>query len=268
MTFFTTFGLVLFKFGKSGKKELQTKLSDSGKSSNEKKVEKDTPEESLKTSQEKKKHLSKPVLPSKNLTDEYNRFKLFSDVKDFNFTQHLRNGIQKGLTQNYKMALEDFSNAIELNQLEPVGYYCRAITKFILKNYESAISDFAECVKLQMKEQNIFYYRALANYAVRDFDHAIQDFLQFIKSESNFAEAYFNLALCYKQKKDYPKALKYFTDTIAKNPLQGTAYFERAMIKNSLKDKEGCCNDLKKAMELGHLEAYHYIKELCETGSQ
>jgi tetratricopeptide (TPR) repeat protein len=119
-----------------------------------------------------------------------------------------------------------------------------------------------------MNEQNILFYRGMANFEAGNYDNAIIDFSRYIKEVSDFAETYFNIALCYKQLKEYEKAIEFLTETINKNSLHEAAYFERGLIKNILEDKEGCCNDLKKAMELGHLEAYHYIKELCESGSQ
>ncbi len=256
---------VIFRFSKSGSKKFQPKLPYHEKAGLETKVEKKIPETSPKPAGEKKKYFLKPALPSKNLSNEYNRFKLFYDIENDKLTQYIIKGVQKGITQNYRGALEDFSHAIEVKPSEPTGHYCRGLTKLILKNFESAISDFTDCIKLQMKEQNIIYYRGLANYGARDFDHAILDFSQYVKIESNFAEAYFNLALCYKQKRDYKKAIQFFTETININPRHEVAYFERGLLMDKVGDKEGCSKDLKKAMEMGHLEAYHYIKELSEV---
>jgi len=264
---FIAFGYVIFKFGKSGKKEFQPKLSHRERAELENKIEKELPESLPKPVQEKQKYFQKTALPSKNITDEISRFKTFYDIEHDKLTQFIRNGIQKCRNQNYRDALEDFSHAVELRPLEPIGHYCRGLTKLILKNFESAISDFTDCIRLQMKEQNIIYYRGLANYGARDFDHAILDFEGYVKAENNFAEAYFNLALCYKQKRDYQKAIQYFSETINKNPRHEVAYFERALLKDKLGDKEGCIKDLNKAMEMGHLEAYHYIKELSEVKS-
>ena len=261
---FIVLGYVIFKLGKSGSKEFEPKLSLRERAELETKFETKIPETPTKPSEEKKKYFLKTSLPSKNLPDEYNRFKVFYDIENDKLTQYIRAGIQKGLTQNYKGALEDFSHAIEVKPLEPTGHYCRGLTKLIIKNFESAISDFTDCIRLQMKDQNIIYYRGLANYGARDFDHAILDLSQYVKIESNFAEAYFNLALCYKQKRDYQKAIQFFTETINKNPLHEIAYFERGLLKDKVGDKEGYGNDLKKAMEMGHLEAYHYLKELRE----
>jgi tetratricopeptide (TPR) repeat protein len=264
---FIALTFVIYKFGKSGRKEFQPKLSHRERAELENKIEKDIPESSPKPVQEKQKYSLKTALPSKNITDEINRFKTFYDIENDKLTQFIRNGIQKCKNQNNRSALEDFSHAVELKPLEPIGHYCRGLTKLLLKNFESAVSDFTEAIRLQMREANVSYYRGLANYEARDYDHAILDFEGYVKAENNFAEAYFNLALCYKQKKDYQKAILYFSETINKNPRHEVAYFERALLKDKVGDKEDCIKDLKKAMEMGHLEAYHYIKELSGVKS-
>jgi tetratricopeptide (TPR) repeat protein len=255
--------IIIIKSFKSGGKEFQSKLSLRERAELENKLEKETLEPPTKLLQGEQVSSIKSALPSKNIIDEINRFKTFFYIENHKLTQFIRDGIQKSNDQNYKGALEDFSHAVEIIPFEPTGHYCRGLTKLKLENFESAISDFTETIRLQMKEPNALYYRGLANIGARDFDHAIRDFSGYLNTESNFAEAYFNLALCYKQKGDYQKAIKYFSNTIEKNPRHEVAYFERGMIKNKIEDKEGCCSDLKKAMEMGHLESYHYIKELC-----
>ncbi len=260
---FVAFGFVIFKFGKNGRRELEPEISERERAETEKKEEKERSESSAKSDHEKLKSTPKSVLPSKNLTLEINRFKSFYDEENAELSRYMKNGIQKSNAQNYRGALEDFSHAIELSPIEPTVHYCRGIVKLILKNFESAIDDFTEAIRLQINEPNVYFYRGLANYGAKDIDSAILDFSRFEKSVGNFAEVYFNLALCYKQKKENHKAIQFFTDTIKINPRYGVAFFERAMLKNKMEDKEGCCKDLNKAMEMGHLEAYHYIKELC-----
>jgi tetratricopeptide (TPR) repeat protein len=260
-------GFMIFRFGRNGRREFEPKISERERTEIVKKVEKDHSESSTKSDNEQLKTIPKSVLPSKNFTLELNRFKSHYDNESVELIQFMRNGIQKSNAQNYRGALEDFSHAVELKPFEPTVHYCRGIVKLILKNFESSISDFSEAIRLQINEQNVFFYRGLANYGAKDFDSAILDLSRFVQSASSFAEAYFNLALCYKQKRDYQKAIRFFTETINKNPRHEVAYFERGLLKDKVGDKEGCSNDLKKAMDMGHLEAYHYIKELCEKES-
>jgi hypothetical protein len=72
------------------------------------------------------------------------------------------------------------------------------------------------------------------------------------------------LGLINKDRNNQNSAIENFSIAIGKNPRHEAAHFQRAMVKNKNGDKEGCCEDLRKAYELGHLEAYHYIKQICE----
>lgn len=268
LIFFLVIALIIFILTKQYKKENKTQLSFRDQAKLDQSIEDAKLRLLNNTIQEKQKISSKNIRPSKNLMNEIDRFKYFYDIGNYKLTQLIRNGIQKCNNQNYKEALEDFNRAIELKPDESTSYYCRGLVKLISKNHENILEDFNEALRLQMNEQNIIYYMGLANYETGDFGSAIKDFSRYINEVSDFAETYFNIAMCYKKLKDYQKAIEFFTETINKNSYHEAAYFERGLIKNILEDKEGCCKDLKKAMELGHLEAYHYIKELCETGSQ
>jgi len=260
--------IMIIKFFKSGGKEFQPKLSYRERAELESKLEKGTLEPPAKPIKEKHASFIKSALPSKNIKDELNRFKTFFDIENDKITHLIRNGIQKSNDQNYNGALEDFSHAVEIKPLEPTGYYCRGLTNLMLKNFESSIADFTESITLQMKELNALYYRGLANYDAGAFNRAIRDFSSYLNTESNYAEAYFNLALCYKQLENNQEAINYLSLAIEKNPRHEAAYFERGMIKNKMDDREGCCSDLKKAMEMGHLESYHYIKDLCRENNR
>jgi tetratricopeptide (TPR) repeat protein len=260
-------GLIIMVIGffRSGAKEFKPKLSIRERTELEKKIEtKKIIEPTTKPVQPKQSHPIKNSFPSKDIRDEINRFKTFFDIENDKLTQYIRSGIQKSQNQNYKSALEDFSQAVESKPFESVAHYCRGLTKLSLKNYESAASDFTETIRLQMKEPNALYYRGLANFGAKDLDHAIRDLTSYTNAEDNFDEAYFNLAICYKQKGDFENAIHFLNITIEKNPHHEVAYFERGLLKNKIDDKNGCCADLKKAMDMGHLESYHYIKELCD----
>ena len=65
---------------------------------------------------------------------------------------------------------------------------------------------------------------------------------------------------------DYNGAIENFSLAVELNPLFAEVYFERAMAKEFLGDREGCCDDLKTAMNKGYLNSYHYIKKYCSEG--
>jgi len=211
---------------------------------------------------------SKPLFPSKRSQLEVSRFSTHIDLENSKVQLSIRNGVNNFISEDYKVALEEFSLAIESNPKDPVGFYLRGLTKLKLKNYESAISDFSEAINLKMKEPNALYYRALAYYYKNDIDNAILNFKGYINHESNSPEAYFDLGVCLKGKDKVEEAIKNFALAIQKRPAYELAYFERGLLRHKQGDIEGGCSDLKKAFGLGHLEAENYLNELCNPNPQ
>jgi tetratricopeptide (TPR) repeat protein len=204
------------------------------------------------------------IAPHRDSKMEIMRFKTYFDIENDRLTKAIRNGIEKCNHNDFKGAIGEFSSAIDLKPEDPIGHYCRALTKLRLRNYESSIPDFTEAIRLQMGETNALYYRGIARYYTKDYNGAELDLENYLKVEPGFAEGYYMLGLISKDSNKLSVAIENFSMAINKNSRHEAAFFERALAKNKTGDKDGCCLDLKQAYELGHLEAYHYIKQLCE----
>jgi tetratricopeptide (TPR) repeat protein len=255
--------VILFK---SSSREFQPKLSLQERVALERGMKEEVVE--VKEENENSKESATPKIttsaPQRDPKLEVMRFKTYFDIENDRLTKAIRNGIDKCNHSDFKGAVGEFSAAIDVKPDAPIGYYCRALTKLRLRNYESSIPDFTEAIRLQMGEANALYYRGVARYNTKDYNGAELDLESYLKAEPNFAEGYYMLGLI---NKDYDKlnaAIQNFSIAINKNPRHEAAYFERAQAKNKTGDKADCCSDLKKAYELGHLEAYHYIKQLCD----
>lgn len=263
---------------KKGNKEFGTKLTLKERVELEKMLEKKTKEQAQVLVEEKKEKeeksnreivpTAKHIYPSKDIKIEISRFATHIDMNNLKVQLSIRNGVVNFLNLDYKVALEEFSLATELNPQDFHGFYCRGLTKLELKNFESAISDFTECINLKMKDPNAFYYRALAYLYMRDIDHAILNFKSYISAESGYPEAYVDLAGCFKQIEKFDEAIKYFSIAIEKNPKDQLSYFERGLLKQKVNDNEGGCADLKIALKMGYIEASQYVNDLCKDKIQ
>jgi len=257
------------RLGKSGNKEFRSKLSLKERTDLEKMIEKKPKEqeENIKKEEEKIPETvipkTKQIFPAKDILLEIRRFATYINIDNPKIQQSVRSGVSNFLNQDFKTALEDFSLAIELNSSDSSGYYCRGLTKLKLKNYESAINDFTEAINLKMKEPTAYYYRAHAYHDLQLFENAILNYQSYINLENRFADAFYNLGICYKNNEKYTAAIDAFSHAIEKEPKYDVAYFERALMKHKMNDNQGCCDDLKKALELNHPQAADYITELC-----
>ena len=62
---------------------------------------------------------------------------------------------------NYQKAIEDFSEAIRLNNEQEEAHFLRAKAYFEIKNYNNALNDFSKSIILTLKKQIIIIIEGL-----------------------------------------------------------------------------------------------------------
>lgn len=133
---------------------------------------------------------------------------------------------------NLESAIKSYDKATELDKDYPTAYISRGSAYLDLKNYSKAIENYTIAIKLSPENEEPYAYRGRAYYEIDSLKLSKNDFDIAIKLNSNFGYAYTNRAL-----------LKY----------------------TKLNDKISACEDLKKASELGDVDAKFYLKDgVCE----
>jgi tetratricopeptide (TPR) repeat protein len=137
-----------------------------------------------------------------------------------------------------------YGNTYTMYKTDTINYYHvydaylnRASCKFELDDYRGAISDYNTALLLfkSNREFNDFYTSLCYG---------------------NIAVSKYNLSL-------YQDAQTYCNLAISIDAIDGFAYYIRGLVNYKLGLKENACNDLSKAGELGEMEAYNKIKEIC-----
>tara|TARA_B100001250_G_scaffold333140_1_gene298737 strand:- start:1049 stop:1744 length:696 start_codon:yes stop_codon:yes gene_type:complete len=191
------------------------------------------------------KKLNSFIKINKNESDAYNLLGIcFLEINEFdkaeiNFSNALR------LEKNYKffynrgnvrremnkltLALEDFNEAISIEEKEGDLYNNRGNLYYRMKNYTLAINDFKKFSELQPENEKAYLNIAKSQFLVDDFQSAINNLKIAVKINSEFSEGFFWL---------------------------GLAHFQINL------RKEGCLI-LKKANELGHPHAKDAININC-----
>lgn len=141
----------------------------------------------------------------------------------------INEGIEKDNNEDYKGAIEIYSQAIDLLPDNPEAYDRRGISYLKLLNFRKAFRDFDKALELNPNYAEVYNHRGIANICLNQPMLAINDYTRAIELNENYAKAYYNRGLVY----------------IALD-LMDMAY-----------------KDLKVAYDLGYIEAASVIDEYC-----
>ena len=116
-------------------------------------------------------------------------------------------------------------------------------------------------VELNPYYSEAYTLRGMARmFEFENMQDAILDFHKAIELDPEFWEAYKVKGMAYSFLSEDRLALYAFSKAIELNPYSGELYYQRSSVKYNLGNITGSCNDLAKAIELGHAEAI----ELCK----
>lgn len=136
---------------------------------------------------------------------------------------YFNNGIKKEKEKDFKNAIYEYTNAIEIKPNFTEAYFRRAILKFKLELYDEAIIDFCTLIELNPKNSKAYYYRGLICVKLEDYLGAIEDFNIAVKLNPNYKEAIKNRIIAKKKLKNINKPINLTQNTILnKNEIQST----------------------------------------------
>lgn len=143
--------------------------------------------------------------------------------------------VTKALDRDYHGAVEDYTQAIELNPNFVEAYIKRATTRFKLGDDRGALKDSNEALHINPDLAQAYYYQGRARYRLGYTQAAIEAYTQAIRLEADYAQA----------------------------------YYHRGLANNDLKEVDLAAEDLQKAAELfseqGDRTGYHLAKDTLKT---
>lgn len=161
---------------------------------------------------------------------------------------------------DHHVQLSCYTKAIELGY-EPLyaAYNNRGNTKRALQDYKGAIADLNQSIQLQPDYANAYYNRGITKHYLKDYQGAITDYTQAIQLQPNFAGAYSGRGVTRHELQDYKKAIADYTQAIQLRPDYADTYYNRGVTKDYLQDYKGAITDYNKAIYLApnHANAYH-----------
>ncbi|MBZ0309786.1 MAG: tetratricopeptide repeat protein, partial [Anaerolineae bacterium] len=98
-------------------------------------------------------------------------------------------GLAYALQEEYKNAVADFSDAIQLDSGYEDAYYNRGMAYYQTGNYRAAVADFNNLLELALDFEDALYQRALAYEALGNTEAALADYEVYLESfEPTYAE--------------------------------------------------------------------------------
>lgn len=162
----------------------------------------------------------------------------------------INQGLEKVYRQDYKGALKDFDNAINLDKNHHVAYLYRADIHNQLENYQKAVEDYVVA-----KEQNptfpyIYTQQGKAYEALGNYQKAVENYTQAIKLYPEDGIGYASRGAAYHKLKDTKKAMADFKKAIEMNYGQADAYFYRGNLYAELGNNQAAIKDYQTAKGL------------------
>jgi lipoprotein NlpI len=157
---------------------------------------------------------------------------------------------------DYDSAIKDFDKAIELNPKSSNVYSSKGFAFARKGDYDSAIKYYSQAIQLGSTDAPTYNGRGDAYLAKADYMHAIQDYDDAIRNNPSYAEAFFGRGKAYFAERNYDHAVQDFSKTIALQQSNAGAYWDRALAELYWDKPGSAADDLAAAVKLAPTHAY------------
>lgn len=188
-----------------------------------------------------------------------------------NANLYLARGIDYMLVQDFESALIDFVKAIELNPNYTLAYFAQAVV--LEKQIElKETTDYANKEDLQTNKSQDALQTITAPSLVApnklDYDKVLKSYNKVIELDPSFIYAYYNRAGIRFKQQDYKSAILDYNEAIRianeRSNAFAEALYNRGLSRFHMRDYERALDDMRKAGEMGIVEAYSIIKRMTE----
>jgi tetratricopeptide (TPR) repeat protein len=142
-------------------------------------------------------------------------------------------------------------------------YFELAMEAYNKQNLGMAIIHFSTAIKINPKDPNSWYSRAVAKDELHTWKAARRDYDKAIELAPDFVSALVNRAANKDEAEEYDESIKDYNKAILLDPTNAMAHFNRGNSKYNKGDKQGACDDWKKAKELGADYVQERIDDHC-----
>ncbi|MDR2095504.1 MAG: tetratricopeptide repeat protein [Treponema sp.] len=176
-----------------------------------------------------------------------------------NAVSHLERGIVFFDRDDFDLALEEFSEAIKIDQNYAKAYAWRGRTYVAKGDNDAGIADANQAIRLDPSDAVAYFARGRAYSNKGDNDRTIADYSQAIRIDPDFAMAYYNRGIAYFNKRDYDRAITDYSQAIRIDPDFAMAYYNRGVTYDEKRDYDRAITDYSQAIRIDpNLAAAYY----------
>ncbi len=131
---------------------------------------------------------------------------------------YLYRGALKCLSLAYAYAIDDLTEALNLDQTCALAYFNRALCHQKLKQFKNALKDYSTVLMLgKYLEFKVFINRGLLYYQLNDYSNALRDMSLAAEYEPDDQNIQHMIGVCLRKLERYDDAVQILTDTFLKN---------------------------------------------------
>lgn len=110
--------------------------------------------------------------------------------------------------REYKKAIKDYTNAINIKQDFNDVYFNRGISYFRIDEYKKSLSDFTYFIKNVPDNPYAYFYRGNSYSNLYNYDSAVADYTKAIELKPDYIDAYYNRGNKYYGMEMYKEAIQ------------------------------------------------------------
>ncbi|HEY9649451.1 MAG TPA: DnaJ domain-containing protein [Coleofasciculaceae cyanobacterium] len=135
-------------------------------------------------------------------------------------------------------------------EISPQDFYVRAVAKALDKDYQGAIEDYTQAIELNPRFVEAYVKRAATRYKQGDARGALQDCNQALHINPDLAQAYYYQGRARYRLGYTQAAIEAYTQAIRLEADHAQAHYHRGLANNDVKEIALALADLQKAAEL------------------
>lgn len=180
--------------------------------------------------------------------------------------------------RNYKVAIEYFDKVIKSDPNHTIlqinsnvttpddltAMWNLGVSFNSLRQFDKARNYFSEALKHDSKNIRLYENIGYSYLEENSYEKALEQFRKMVAIDSKSDKGFYGIGKVYYLKREFENSIKAFNTAIKINPSYGIAYQNRGSAKLEINDKDGCCTDWRKCLELGITQIKPYIEEYCK----